>query len=99
MTLRAVIARQLDQIAPGTSRVRTVPVSTERDGEQHLATVVSLDDALGFSVAADRDAHCAALGLLRRMFPAADWRRPQLYDAITGVLALDEPSMPGELRA
>ncbi|MEI5099029.1 hypothetical protein RB200_10765 [Streptomyces sp. PmtG] len=95
---RDLIARQLDAIAPGTARVRTVPVSTERDGEQHLATAVALDDALGFPVAADRDAHRAARGLLRRMFPAADWSRPQVYDAITGALAVDEPTMPEELH-
>ncbi|GGR80707.1 hypothetical protein GCM10010252_19020 [Streptomyces aureoverticillatus] len=96
---RAVIARQLDQIAPGTTRVRTVPVSTEHDGEQRLATAVALDDALGLPVAADRDAHRAARDLLRRMFPAADWARPQVYDAITGALAVDEPTMPEELHA
>ncbi|MFF5582690.1 hypothetical protein [Streptomyces hygroscopicus] len=94
----AVIARQLDQIAPGTARVRTVPVSTDRDGEQRLATWVALDDALGGPVKADRAAHRAARGLLRRMFPAADWTRPQVYDAITGDLAVDEPTMPEELH-
>lgn len=93
-----VIARQLDQIAPGTTRVRIVPVSTDRDGEQRLATWVVLDDALGGPVTADREAHRAAAGLLRRMFPAADWSRPHAYDAITGALALDEPHMPEELH-
>ncbi|MEU0719078.1 hypothetical protein ABZ498_18105 [Streptomyces lavendulocolor] len=95
---RGVIARQLDQIAPGTVRVRTVPVHTDRDGEQSLATWVALDDALGGPIEADRDAHRAARGLLRRMFPAADWTRPLIYDAITGALALDEPHMPEELH-
>ncbi|MBB6415807.1 hypothetical protein [Streptomyces sp. AK010] len=94
----AVIARQLDQIAPGTARVQTVPVPTDRDGEQRLATWVVLGDALGGPVKADRDAHRAARGLLLRMFPAADWTRPQLYDAITGALAVDTPVMPEELR-
>ncbi|MEV0444788.1 hypothetical protein AB0I84_04695 [Streptomyces spectabilis] len=98
LTRRTVIARQLDAIAPGTARVRTVPVSTDRDGEQRLATAVALDDALGLPVTADRDAHRAARGLLRRMFPAADWSRPQVYDAITGALTVDEPSMPEELH-
>jgi hypothetical protein len=94
----AVIARQLDLIAPGTARVRTVPVRTDRDGGERLATWVALDDALGGPIAADRDAHRAARGLLRRMFPAADWTRPQVYDAITGDLAVDEPTMPEELH-
>lgn len=94
----AVIARQLDQIAPGTVRVRTAPVRTDRDGEQRLTTWVALDDALGGPVKADRDAHRAARGLLLRMFPAADWTRPQLYDAITGALAVDQPVMPEELH-
>ncbi|MFF9704123.1 hypothetical protein ACF1FE_23530 [Streptomyces griseofuscus] len=93
-----VIARQLDQIAPGTARVRTVPVRTDRDGDDHLATWVALDDALGGPIKADRDAHRAARGLLRRMFPAADWTRPHVYDAITGDLAVDEPTMPEELH-
>ncbi|HEY1179253.1 MAG TPA: hypothetical protein VGF17_24120 [Phytomonospora sp.] len=94
----AVIARQLDQIAPGTVRVRTVPVRADRDGEQRLTTWVALDDALGGPIKADRDAHRAARGLLRRMFPAADWTRPQAYDAITGALAVDTPVMPEELH-
>ncbi|MEU9140409.1 hypothetical protein AB0D33_31395 [Streptomyces sp. NPDC048404] len=97
-TRTAVIARQLDQIAPGTVRVRTAPVRTERDGEQQLTTWVVLGDALGGPVKADRDAHRAARGLLLRMFPATDWTRPQLYDAITGALADDKPVMPEELH-
>ncbi|EFL21867.1 conserved hypothetical protein [Streptomyces himastatinicus ATCC 53653] len=92
-----VIARQLDAIAPGTFHVRTVPVSTERDGARRRATWVALDDALGLPVKADREAHRAALGLLRRMFPAADWTRPHAYHASTGDLALDEPTAPADL--
>lgn len=94
----ALIARQLDQIAPGTARVRTAPVRTERDSEQQLTTWVALDDALGGPVNADRDAHRAARGLLLRLFPAADWTRPLVYDAITGALAVDRPVMPEELH-
>ncbi|WP_275463345.1 hypothetical protein [Streptomyces noursei] len=97
LTRRAVIARQLDAIAPGTVHVRTVPVHTDRDGERRLATWVVLDDALGQPIQADRDAHRAARGLLRRAFPAADWTRPLAYDAATGALAYDEPTMPEEL--
>ncbi|MGW1760968.1 hypothetical protein [Streptomyces mirabilis] len=97
-TRTAVIARQLDQIAPGIARVQIVPVPTDRDGEQQLTTWVVLGDALGGPVKADRDAHRAARGLLLRMFPAADWTRPQVYDAITGALAVDTPVMPEELR-
>lgn len=96
---RDLLARQLDAIAHGTARVRTIPVSTDRDSEQRRVTIVLLDDALGFPVDADRAAHRAARDLLRRMFPAADWTRPQVYDAITGALAIDEPTMPEELHA
>ncbi|PJN40606.1 hypothetical protein CG747_12490 [Streptomyces sp. CB02959] len=92
-----MIARQLDAIAPGTVHVRTVPVHTDRDGERRLATWVVLDDALGLPIRADRDAHRAARGLLRRAFPAADWTRPLAYDAATGGLDYDEPTMPEEL--
>ncbi|MFG7946330.1 hypothetical protein [Streptomyces cacaoi] len=99
LTRRDVIARQLDAIAPGTARVRTVPVTIDRDGERRRVTWVTLDDALGQPVAADRAAHRAARGLLRRMLPDADWSRPLAYDAITGELADDEPEMPEELRA
>ena len=70
-----VIARQLDAIAPGTVHVRTVPVQTDHDGEQRVATWVVLDDVLGLPVKADRAAHHAARGLLTRMFPGADWTR------------------------
>lgn len=97
-TRTAIIARQLAQIAPGTVCVRTAPVRTEHDGEQRLTTWVVLGDALGGPVKADRDAHRAARGLLLRMFPAADWTRPQVYDAITGALAIDQPVMPEELH-
>lgn len=87
-----IVARQLDEIAPGTVRVRTVPVT--RDGRRR--TFVVLDSATG-PVEADRDAHRAAFGLLSRAFPDADWTRPRLYDARTGQLAVDEPTMPAEL--
>lgn len=98
LALMGVLARQLDEIATGTARVRTVPVHTDRDGEQRVATWVVLDDALGLPIEADRDAHRAARRLLRAAFPAADWSRPHTYDALTGELALDEPTMPEELH-
>ncbi|CAM5489744.1 hypothetical protein SROCM77S_03974 [Streptomyces rochei] len=98
LALTGVIARQLDQIAPGTARVRIVPVTTDRDGEQRVATWVSLDDALGLPLKADRAAHRAARGLLRRAFPAADWTRAHAYDVAAGDLALDAPTLPEELH-
>ncbi|NEC25167.1 hypothetical protein G3I20_00915 [Streptomyces sp. SID8111] len=88
-----MIAAQLDLIAPGTVHVRTVPVT--RDGRRR--TWVTLDDVTGRPVEADADAHRAALGLLHRAFPVADWDRPRRYDATTGVLALDEPTAPAAL--
>ncbi|MGW5673967.1 hypothetical protein ACWEV4_02550 [Streptomyces sp. NPDC003860] len=94
----ALIARQLDAIAPGTVRVRTVPVHTDRDGTPRRATWVTLDNALGQPIEADRAAHRAARGLLRRLLPDADWTRPQVYDATTGDLTIDVPSLPEELR-
>ncbi|MFE0762590.1 hypothetical protein [Streptomyces smyrnaeus] len=96
-TLAGIIARQLDQIAPGTARVRTVPVTAVLDGEQRRKVWVSLDDALGQPIEADRAAHRAARGLLRRMLPDADWSRPHVHDAITGELTDDAPTMPEEL--
>ncbi|MGW3511211.1 hypothetical protein [Streptomyces sp. NPDC000994] len=87
-----IMAAQLDEIAPGTVRVRTVPVT--RDGRRR--TFVVLDAAAG-PIEADRDAHRAAYGLLQRAFPAADWSRPRVYDARTGQLALDEPTAPTAL--
>ncbi|PVC91440.1 hypothetical protein DBP19_16620 [Streptomyces sp. CS090A] len=98
LVLTGVLARQLDEIAPGTTRVRIVPVRTDRDGEQRVAMWVALDDALGLPLKADRLAHRAALGLLRRAFPAADWTRPHAYDTATGDLALDVPTLPEELN-
>lgn len=89
-----VMARQLDQIAPGTVRVRTTPVVHE--GRRR--TWVVLADADGHQVSpTDRDAHRYALGLLNRAFPEADWTRPRVYDATTGVLAVDEPVAPAAL--
>ncbi|MEV8318015.1 hypothetical protein AB0Q95_27975 [Streptomyces sp. NPDC059900] len=97
-TRTGVIARQLDLIAPGTARVRIVPVRTDRDDEQRVAMWVALDDALGLPLKVDRPACRAALGLLRRAFPAADWTRPRAYDTATGGLALDVPTLPEELH-
>ncbi|WP_405955818.1 hypothetical protein [Streptomyces phaeochromogenes] len=87
-----VVARQLDQIAPGTVRVRVVPVT--RDGRRR--TWVVLDSANG-PVGADREAHRAAYGLLTRAFPAADWNVARTYDARTGELTADEPTAPAAL--
>ncbi|MFF8095719.1 hypothetical protein [Streptomyces sp. NPDC016675] len=86
------VARQLDEIAPGTVRVRTVPVTREN----RRRTFVVLDSATG-PVGADREQHRAAFGLLSRAFPGADWTRPQSYDARTGVLAIDQTAAPAEL--
>ncbi|MFJ3867875.1 hypothetical protein [Streptomyces nigra] len=91
-----VIARQLDQIAPGTVRVRTVPVWKKTNGTGRVRTWVVLNGTTG-PVAADREQHRAAYNFLRRMFPGADWTRPQVYDARTGELAVDAPCAPAEL--
>lgn len=93
----AVIARQLNAIAPTTVRVRTVPVRTVQDGTERRSTRVMLADAEGRPVAADREAHRAALGLLARMFPGVDRSRPLTYDARTGRLTADEPTAPDDL--
>jgi hypothetical protein len=71
-----------------------VPVT--HDGRRR--TWVVLADADGRQISeTDRDAHRAALGLLTRAFPLADWTKPRHYDARTGVLAVDEPVAPAEL--
>ncbi|MFB7461682.1 hypothetical protein [Streptomyces sp. NPDC056188] len=84
-----IMAAQLDEIAPGTVRVRITPVT--REGRSR--TWVTLDAAAG-PIDADRDAHRAAHGLLQRAFPAADWSRPRVYDARTGRLALADTIAP-----
>ncbi|UTN92129.1 hypothetical protein SEA_HFRANCETTE_35 [Streptomyces phage HFrancette] len=97
VTRTAVIRRQLDQIAPGVHTVRTVPVWTDGTGTVRLTACVVLLDALGLSVRADRAAHRAAYGLLRRLLPGTDWTHPYAYDVATGVLVLDAPALPEEL--
>ncbi|MFJ7337846.1 hypothetical protein ACIQUU_31935 [Streptomyces sp. NPDC101116] len=87
-----VVAAQLDEIAPGTVRVRVIPIT--RDGRRR--TWVVLDSANG-PVGADREQHIAAYGLLTRAFPGADWTRARTYDARTGLLAVDEPTAPADL--
>ncbi|HEY1177940.1 MAG TPA: hypothetical protein VGF17_17420 [Phytomonospora sp.] len=87
-----VVARQLDQIAPGTIRVRVVPVT--HDGRRR--TWVVLDSANGPG-GADREAHRAAYGLLTRAIPGADWNVARTYDARTGELSVDEPTAPAAL--
>ncbi|MFI5993133.1 hypothetical protein ACIBAC_15025 [Streptomyces sp. NPDC051362] len=98
MERTAVIARQLEQIAPGTVRVRIVPVWTNYDGAGRTRTWVVLDGADG-PTCADREQHRAAHGLITRMHPGADWTRAQSYDARTGELTLDAPCAPAELTA
>lgn len=93
----SVIARQLEQIAPGTITVRTVPMHSDRDGTPRRAMYVVLAGTDGRPVGADREAHRAARGLLARMFPGADWTRPLIYDARSGGLAIDEPIAPIDL--
>ncbi|MFK0069719.1 hypothetical protein [Streptomyces sp. NPDC091046] len=87
-----IVAAQLDEIAPGTVRVRTIPVT--RDDRRR--TFIVLDSATG-PVGADREQHRAAYGLLQRAFPVADWSVPRSYDARTGVLAVDQPTAPAAL--
>ncbi|MCX5362913.1 hypothetical protein OG864_29885 [Streptomyces sp. NBC_00124] len=91
-----VIARQLEQIAPGTVRVRIVPVWKKTTGEGRTRTWVVLDSATG-PVDADREQHRAAYNLLRHMFPGADWTQALAYDARTGELIVDAPCAPAEL--
>ncbi|MGC5343683.1 hypothetical protein [Streptomyces sp. DT171] len=89
-----VISRQLDQIAPGTSTVRTVPLTL--DGERR--TWVALDDALGLPLTADQAAHHAAYRLLRHLIPDAPWGSVALdYDVATGTVRDVSPSAPAEL--
>ncbi|MFE5851980.1 hypothetical protein ACFQ61_01970 [Streptomyces sp. NPDC056500] len=82
----ALIARQLDQIAPGTGIVRTAPIWTDGSGAPRCSTWVELLTADGRPVDADLDAHRAALGLIRRAHPGVDWTIPHTYDARSGRL-------------
>jgi hypothetical protein len=86
-TLRGILARQLNQIAPGTARVRIVPV----EPTARTPRWVTLDDVTGAPVEAERDAHRDALRLLRNVYPDADWSRALTYDATTGTLTPDAP--------
>ncbi|MFJ5999624.1 hypothetical protein [Streptomyces sp. NPDC092370] len=89
----AVVARQLDEITPGTVRVHTAP--TTHQGRKNRLVV--LFSASGSALPTTREQRSAAYGLLGRAFPGADWSRPRTYDAATGVLAVDEPIAPAEL--
>jgi hypothetical protein len=89
----AVVARQLDAIAPGTVRVHTAP--TTHFGRE--TRVVVLFSASGDVLPTTREQRSAAYGLLGRAFPDADWSRARTYNAGTGVLAVDEPVAPAEL--
>jgi hypothetical protein len=88
---RAALAAELDRIAPGITTVRTVPVWTDGSGTARVSTWVTLDNALGQPLAADRAAHRAARKLLHDAFPGADWTRPQDYDTHTGQLTTPPP--------
>ncbi|MGW0933163.1 hypothetical protein [Streptomyces sp. NPDC002644] len=94
--LRAgIIARQLDQIAPGTGRVTITPMTTE--GRRRAWVTLEMADGTPVENA-DRDAHRAALGLLRRAFPFADRSLPYVYDAARGELLDATPATPAGLR-
>ncbi|MGW1405058.1 hypothetical protein [Streptomyces sp. NPDC002403] len=86
----ALIGRQLNQIAPGTAEVRTVPVTID---DQPRTWAVLLNDLIQ-PVTTGHDARTAAVRLLRHMFPRADWTTPQRYDVHTGHLAPDTPAAP-----
>ncbi|MFF7146074.1 hypothetical protein ACFZB5_33575 [Streptomyces nodosus] len=89
----AFIARQLDEIAPGTVRVAVAPLTINN----RPRTWVELIDASDRVVSTAADQCRAAFGLLSRAFPDADWSRPRVYDTRTGRLILDEPTTPAEL--
>ncbi|MFI2037575.1 hypothetical protein ACH470_23450 [Streptomyces bottropensis] len=91
-TFVRVVARQLNQIAPGTVRVHTMP--TTRHGRETRAVVLYAEAGALHTTAEQRR---AAYGLLSRAFPEADWTRARTYDARTGVLVADEPTAPAAL--
>lgn len=88
-----IIAGQLDLIAPGTVRVHIVPVTTA----DRRRTWVELVDASGRTVSTAAEQCRAALGLLRRMLPDADWSRALVYDVRAGRIADDTPAAPAAL--
>ncbi|WP_406014360.1 hypothetical protein OG520_22315 [Streptomyces sp. NBC_00984] len=87
------ITRQLDQIAPGTAEVHTVPVTID---DQPRTWAVLLNDLIQ-PVTTGHDARMAAVRLLRHMYPRADWSTPQRYDVRTGHLTPDTPTAPAAL--
>ncbi|MGC5398046.1 hypothetical protein ACPXCP_20220 [Streptomyces sp. DT20] len=99
LAFRDVLARQLDDIAPGTVAVRTVPIWTDAaTGIPELRTWVALDDARGRAVVATREAHRDVRQLLASAFPRADWTAAQDFDARTARLTSPPPlTMPAEL--
>ncbi|MFF5142557.1 hypothetical protein ACFY6U_22980 [Streptomyces sp. NPDC013157] len=86
LTRRSVIARQLEQIAPGTAAVQT------HAGEDGRAKWVVLAGADGRPVGADAEQHRAAYGLLRRLLPEVDWTGARTYDVATGTVTDTEPA-------
>ncbi|WP_326698010.1 hypothetical protein OG909_12070 [Streptomyces sp. NBC_01754] len=88
----AVIRRQLDQIAPGTAEVRTVPVTLDGEPRTWVVLLNDLVQPIG-----DSNARLAAIGLLSRAFPGADWSNPQTYTVRTGHLTPDAPTVPAAL--
>lgn len=80
-----VLARQLHEIAPGTTRVHIVPLVIEDRRRMWVSLTNSVGYVVGTSAAQCRAAH----GLLTRAFPAADWSRPRTYNVATGELAVD----------
>ncbi|WP_223183169.1 MULTISPECIES: hypothetical protein [unclassified Streptomyces] len=86
-----VMARQLQEIAPGTVRVRTVPITMN----DRPRTWVALLDLSGCAMTTTTAAESRAVfGLLCRAFPEADWSCPRTYTAATGDLTVDPLTPP-----
>ncbi|MGW8762334.1 hypothetical protein ACWGN5_07525 [Streptomyces sp. NPDC055815] len=97
VAFRDDLAARLHHIAPGATRVHLTPVTTDVDGTIRRQTLVSLLDAVGYTVTAPIGAHRAARRLIVDAFPGADWDKPQVFNAAYGFLAVNVPAAPVEL--
>ncbi|MFD3911234.1 hypothetical protein [Streptomyces sp. NPDC058603] len=98
--VRAVMAaRDLRRVAPDVDSVTTTPVYIDGDHGPRMVVHVHLADVLRLPLAVDADTHRAALAVLRRIYPRAQWSSNEYrYDVRPGRLLRLSPDVPADAQ-
>lgn len=83
-------------LLPELARAETYPQWSDGTGEPRRGQRVTLYDAAGDILGADRDEHRSVLRVLLRV-EGGDWDRPQTFDVAAGMLSLTYPVVAAPL--